>query len=81
MSHAGLEWNATLDGEIDLWMGVENGKKLGLAEKFEINIYMYIYIYIYIYVYIYIYIYICIFNFPTYLYFDSITYIIPQCSE
>ena len=47
ISHAGLQWNTRLDGEIDIWMGVENGKKLGLAEKFEINIYIYIYISIY----------------------------------
>ena len=33
--------------KIDIWVDVENGKKLGLADKFEINIYMYIYIYIY----------------------------------
>ena len=49
--------------KIDIWIGVENGKKLGLAEKFEINIHVYIYI--------------CIFNFLTYLYSDTITYIIP----
>ena len=29
-------------------MGVENLKKLGIAEKFEINIYIYIYVYIYV---------------------------------
>ena len=51
---------------IDTWMSVENVKKLWITEKFEINIYIYIYINIYVY-----------FNFPTYLYPDSITYIIP----
>ena len=30
---------------IDIWMGVENEKTLGIAEKFEIYIYIYIYIY------------------------------------
>ena len=68
ISHAGQQWHASLDGEIDIWMGVENGKKLGLAAKFEIDIYIYIYIYIYI-------------NFLTYLYSDTIIYIIPYCSE
>ena len=33
--HAGLQWNARLGGEIYIWMGVENIKKLGLAEKFD----------------------------------------------
>ena len=49
---------------IDIWMGIENEKTLGIAEKFEIYICIYIYIYIYI-------------IFLTYLYFYSITYIIP----
>ena len=40
ISHAGQQWNARFDGEIDIWMGVENGKNLKLAEKFEINIYI-----------------------------------------
>ena len=30
---------------IDVWMGVENEKTLGKAEKFQIYIYIYIYIY------------------------------------
>ena len=30
---------------IDIWMGVENVKKLWIAEKFAIYIYIYIYIY------------------------------------
>ena len=34
ITHAGLLLNAKLDGEIDIWMGVENWKKLWLAEKF-----------------------------------------------
>ena len=37
ISHAGLYWNASLDGVIRYRDGVENGKKLGLAEKYEIN--------------------------------------------
>ena len=48
ISHAGLLCSVRLDREIYIWMGVENWKKLGLAEKFEINIYIYIYIYMYI---------------------------------
>ena len=28
---------------IDIWMGVENAKTLGIEEKFEIYIYIYIY--------------------------------------
>ena len=47
---------------IDISMGVENAKLLGIAEK------LYIYIYIYIFIYIYIYI-----IHPTYLYSYSIT--------
>ena len=42
---------------MDIWIGVENGNKLWLAGKFEINIYKYM----------------CIFNFLTYLYYDSLT--------
>ena len=48
ISHAGLQRNAIFDGEIDVWMGVENQKKLGLAEKYDIDIYTYIYTYMYI---------------------------------
>ena len=39
-----LQLSASLDGEIDIRMGVENGKKLVLAEKFVINIYIYVYL-------------------------------------
>ena len=31
---------------IDIWMGVENAKTLGIEEKCDIYIYIYIYIYI-----------------------------------
>ena len=38
---------------IDIWMGVENEKTLGIAEKFEIYIYIYIYIIFQNYLYSY----------------------------
>ena len=38
---------------IDVWMGVENEKTLGKADKFQIYIYIYIYIIFLTYLYSY----------------------------
>ena len=41
-SHAGLSWKASVDSGNTYIEGEENVKKLGIAEKFKINVYMYI---------------------------------------
>ena len=50
ISHAGLLWRTSLDGDKDLWMFEENVKKLGIVEKF-LNIYSYVYIIFLTYLY------------------------------
>ena len=73
ISHAGLSFNSTLDGNNnDIYMVVENMKTLAIAQNVSyINICIYIYIYIYLYLYIYIY------YLPNLLIFLLNNYIIP----
>ena len=42
ISHADYSEMLVETLKIDIWMGVKNGKKLGIEEKFQINIYIYI---------------------------------------
>ena len=79
ISHAGLQFNSSLDANNNyIYIVVENMKTLGIAQNLS---YIYIYICIYISIYKYIYIYIYIYYLSNLHIFLLNNYIIPQCSE